>query len=35
MLEFLRGLDQLGIAIYSPLEGKIRLEQQGLDFFLR
>lgn len=35
VLEFLRGLDQLGIAIYSPLEGKIRLEQQGLDFFLR
>jgi DNA invertase Pin-like site-specific DNA recombinase len=35
VLEFLRGLDQLGIAIYSPLEGEIRLEQQGLDFFLR
>ncbi|MBR0600075.1 recombinase family protein [Sinanaerobacter chloroacetimidivorans] len=35
VLEFLRGLDQLGIAIYSPLEGEIRLDQQGLDFFLR
>ena len=35
VLEFLRGLDQLGIVIYSPLEGEIRLEQQGLDFFLR
>lgn len=35
ILEFLRGLDQLGIAIYSPLEGEIRLEQQGLDFFQR
>jgi len=25
-LEFLRGLDQLGIKLYSPLEGEIRLE---------
>lgn len=24
-LEFLRGLDQLGIRIYSPMEGEIRL----------
>lgn len=27
MLEFLRGLEQLGIKLYSPLEGEIRLEQ--------
>jgi len=27
MLEFLRGLDQLGIRIYSPMEGEIRLAQ--------
>lgn len=27
MLEFLRGLDQLGIRIYSPMEGEIRLDQ--------
>ncbi|MHB1392593.1 MAG: recombinase family protein [Clostridia bacterium] len=26
-LEFLRGLDQLGIQLYSPLEGEIRLTQ--------
>ena len=25
MLEFLQGLDQLGIKLYSPLEGEIRL----------
>jgi DNA invertase Pin-like site-specific DNA recombinase len=25
-LEFLRGMDQLGIKLYSPLEGEIRLE---------
>ncbi|MGE5632175.1 MAG: recombinase family protein [Caulobacteraceae bacterium] len=25
-LEFLRGLDQLGIKLYSPLEGQIQLE---------
>ncbi len=35
VLEFIRGLNQLGITIYSPLEGEIRLEQQGLGFFLR
>lgn len=28
-LEFLRGLDQLGIKIYSPLEGQIRLNYQS------
>lgn len=27
MLEFLRGLDQLGIRIYSPMEGEIRFAQ--------
>lgn len=27
MLEFLRGMEQLGIKLYSPLEGEIRLEQ--------
>jgi DNA invertase Pin-like site-specific DNA recombinase len=27
MLEFLRGLEQLGIKLYSPLEGEIHLEQ--------
>ena len=27
MLEFLRGLDQLGIRLYSPMEGEIRLNQ--------
>jgi hypothetical protein len=26
-LEFIRGLEQLGIQIYSPLEGEIKLEQ--------
>jgi len=26
-MEFLRGLDQLGIRIYSPMEGEIRLAQ--------
>jgi DNA invertase Pin-like site-specific DNA recombinase len=26
-LEFLRGLDQLGIQLYSPMEGEIRLTQ--------
>jgi hypothetical protein len=27
LLEFLRGLDQLGIELYSPLEGQIQLDQ--------
>lgn len=27
-LEFLRGLDQLGIRLYSPLEGEIHLDDQ-------
>jgi len=34
-LEFLRGLDQLGIRIYSPLEGEIRIEHQDMAFVLR
>lgn len=29
-LEFFRGLDQLGIQIYSPLEGEIHLDDQIL-----
>ena len=29
-LEFFRGLDQLGIRIYSPLEGEIHLDDQTL-----
>ena len=29
-LEFLRGMDQLGIKLYSPLEGEIRLEYHSL-----
>lgn len=29
-LEFLRGLDKLGIQIYSPLEGEIHLDDQPL-----
>jgi hypothetical protein len=28
LLEFLRGLDQLGVELYSPLEGKIQLDYQ-------
>ena len=28
LLEFLRGLDQLGIELYSPLEGQIQLDQR-------
>ena len=27
MLEFLRGLDQVGIRLYSPMEGEIRFAQ--------
>lgn len=27
LLELLRGLDQLGVELYSPLEGQIRLDQ--------
>lgn len=26
-LEFIRGLEQLGVGLYSPLEGEIQLEQ--------
>lgn len=29
MLEFFRGLDQLGIRLYSPLEGEIQLNYQS------
>lgn len=33
-IEFLQNLKQLGITVYSPLEGEIRLEQQGPNLFL-
>lgn len=29
LLEFLRGLDQLGVKLYSPLEGQIQLDYQS------
>jgi hypothetical protein len=29
LLEFLRGLDQLGVELYSPLEGQIQLDYQS------
>lgn len=35
LLEFLRGLDQLGIELYSPLEGQIRLDYQSPSLFLQ
>ncbi|HEY9161002.1 MAG TPA: recombinase family protein [Desulfomonilia bacterium] len=34
-IELLQNLKQLGITVYSPLEGEIRLEQQRLSLFLR
>lgn len=32
-LEFLKGLEQLGIRLYSPLEGEIQTEHQNLAVF--
>ena len=29
LLELLRGLDQLGVELYSPLEGQIQLDYQS------
>ncbi len=29
LLEFLRGLDQLGVELYSPLEGQVQLDYQS------
>jgi DNA invertase Pin-like site-specific DNA recombinase len=29
LLEFLRGLDKLGVELYSPLEGQIQLDYQS------
>lgn len=34
-IELLQNLKQLGITVYSPLEGEIRLEQQRLSLFLQ
>lgn len=34
-LEFLRGLDQLGVELYSPLEGQIQLDYQSLSLSLQ
>lgn len=34
-LELIRGLDQLGIRIYSPLEGEIRLDCQGTSILMK
>jgi hypothetical protein len=33
LLEFLRGLDQLGVELYSPLEGQIQLDCQSPFFY--
>jgi len=35
LLELLRGLNQLGIEFYSPLEGQIQMDYQSLSFSLR
>ena len=35
LLEFLRGLDQLGIELYSPLEGRIQVDYQSPSLSVR
>lgn len=35
LLELLRGLDQLGLELYSPLEGQIQLDYQSPSFSLQ
>lgn len=35
LLEFLRGLDQLGVELYSPLEGQIQLDCQSPSLSMR
>ncbi|MBU7008704.1 recombinase family protein [Phosphitispora fastidiosa] len=35
LLEFLRGLEQLGVKLYSPLEGQIQLDYQSPSLSLR
>lgn len=35
VLEFVQGLRQLGVELYSPLEGRIRLDYQSLSLSMR